>query len=913
MKLDATQWRRLSALLDTALDLPEAALDRWLAQLVGDDAALRPLLLDMLAARAGAKTGDFLDAPPPFDLGAPASPTALSAGATIGPYRLVRPLGQGGMGEVWLAERADGLLRRPVALKLPLLALSRNTLAARFEREREILAPLSHAHIARLYDAGFAADGQPYLALEFVDGVPITHYADTRKLGITARLALFGQVLEAVAHAHANLVLHRDLKPSNILVTPNGEAKLLDFGIAKLMENGQAGGTELTRMTGQALTLDYASPEQIAGAPLTTAADVYGLGVVLYELLTGVRPYRLKRGTRGELEEAIAAADPLLPSRAPLDAAAAAARGTTRAGLRRQLGGDLDTITLKALRKRASERYSSAAALAEDLQRHRAGHPVLARPDHLGYRFARFVQRHKLPMAAAAAVLTAVVAGSAAALWQADVARDEAYRATAVQDFLISIFRANTRDQPDPAKAREASARELLATGAARLRQDRTLPFAARDKLLAVVALLYNEMGLHDDAAVMARERVDALRQQKSTPPEVLASALLQYAGNLQETPQRGQALPVLREAEGLLVARGQGDTRTAGELYSYLAQQLVYTDGVHAKDYAQRASRILHRTAPGSDELLGALFMQYSTLQASDPVAAEAALREAVELARALHGERHALYGDGVLWLADIEASRLENAAAERHFLIADGIAQRVTEATSYARIQVDLRYGRFLCETGRMAQGVARLQQSLTLAAESHRGTGDGMYVAWAHQNLAYAALLRADPDMAASEVAQALEVQRQSGSDDAVARQLELATDIDLARDDPIGAAAALAEARAIRERTGTATEPGFREGLRLREADLLLRAGDPAQASSRYATIVDAPMPDQLRFLTYRLRAGAALARIALDAGQPDQARAHAVTMIERIHGWGNPPQLEALRRHGERLLASSQAP
>src|SRR5438552_7540905 len=340
MKLDSTTWRALSELLDHALDMDEPTRTAWLETLDGEHAALMPLVRAMLARHGGPETGDFIDALPPFDVVDDAS-TAFRPGAIVGAYRLVRELGRGGMGEVWLAERADGLLRRPVAVKLPVLALSRHALAERFAREREILASLTHPHIARLYDAGFAADGQPFLALEYVDGIPLTRYADDQRLGVDARLTLFGQVIGAVAHAHASLVLHRDLKPSNILVTPGGDVKLLDFGIAKLIADGRTSETVLTRAAGNALTLDYAAPEQIAGLPLTTAVDVYALGVVLYELLTGTRPYRLKRGTRGELEEAIASIDAAPPSRVASTEASAAARSTSIARVRRRLGGDL--------------------------------------------------------------------------------------------------------------------------------------------------------------------------------------------------------------------------------------------------------------------------------------------------------------------------------------------------------------------------------------------------------------------------------------------------------------------------------------------------------------------------------------------------------------------------------------------
>ena len=316
----------------------------------------------------------------------------------MGPYRLVRPLGRGGMARVWLAQQAGG---PPVALKLPARPMSSGVLAERFAREREILARLVHPNIARLYDAGFAADGQAYLAIEYVEGVPFTQSCDERRLSVDARIALFLQVLAAVQFAHNNLVLHRDLKPSNILVTPEGHVKLLDFGIAKLLaSDGSAEETEITRLGGHALTIDYAAPEQITGAPLTTAVDVYALGVLLYELLTGARPYRLEHGTLSDIGEAIASVDPVPPSEAAFSDAALLSRSTSQARLRRALSGDLDTIVEKALRKAPEERYASAGSLADDLTRHRAGLPVTARPASVWYRAARLLARLSSPAAA---------------------------------------------------------------------------------------------------------------------------------------------------------------------------------------------------------------------------------------------------------------------------------------------------------------------------------------------------------------------------------------------------------------------------------------------------------------------------------------------------------------------------------
>jgi eukaryotic-like serine/threonine-protein kinase len=302
--------------------VPLAGRDAWVASLPADCADLQPHLRDLLSRAAQVETADFLGQLPhialPEDSAAEEADAELHAGACVGPYRLIRPLGQGGMGSVWLAERADGSMQRQVALKLPHGWWPHSGLAERMRRECAILGALEHPHIARLYDAGLADNGRPYLALEFVEGQPIDAYCrespQRAALAVRQRVQLFLQVASAVAYAHGKLVLHRDLKPDNILVGADGSARLLDFGIAKLLTDGETRDTRLTQLGGRALSPDYASPEQIRGEALGVSSDVYSLGVLLYELLSGVRPYRLTRNSRGELEEAILHGDPRRPS-----------------------------------------------------------------------------------------------------------------------------------------------------------------------------------------------------------------------------------------------------------------------------------------------------------------------------------------------------------------------------------------------------------------------------------------------------------------------------------------------------------------------------------------------------------------------------------------------------------------------
>ena len=425
----AEQWKRVSAHLDRALELDGPAREVWISELERQDAEIGRQLRELLETHDANSAAAFLEYSP---LSEAADYRSYLVGRQFGSYRVLSLLGHGGMGSVWLAERADGLFTRRVALKLIHPALVSRLMTERFSREREILASLNHPSITRLIDAGFAADEQPYLALEYVDGRPITDYCDECRIPIRERLQLLQQVLSAVQYAHAHLVIHRDLKPSNILVTQNGHAHLLDFGIAKLLNEGEAKETELTRLGGRALTPDYAAPEQIAGAPITTATDVYALGVLLYEILTGERPYKLKHDSPRALEEAILHTEPISLGRAMVSEAAAAARATTVKKLSTLLRGDLGTIAVKALKKSPTDRYATANAFDEDIARFLRGDVVLARRDSLAYRVRKFMRRHRLGIAVAGVLMATLIGGLGATSYEARVAglqRDAAVQA----------------------------------------------------------------------------------------------------------------------------------------------------------------------------------------------------------------------------------------------------------------------------------------------------------------------------------------------------------------------------------------------------------------------------------------------------------------------------------------------------
>jgi tetratricopeptide (TPR) repeat protein len=466
--IDSDSWEALDRLLDEALDLPPSERAQWLDELPEAHASLKPRLRGLLA-RAEDPDGRLLSPTIP-KLALEAAPDeeedgSHAAGDVVGPYRLLRSIGVGGMGSVWLAERSDGIISRPVALKLPFRTWQRGAFGERIAREREILGGLNHPNIARLYDAGIAPDGQPYLAIEYVEGRFIDKHCEEQGLSLEARLRLFLQVARAVAHAHEKQVVHRDIKPSNVLVTTEGEVRLLDFGIAKLLEGGLGQETQLTKMIGRAFTPDYASPEQIRGDPVTIASDVYSLGVLLYELLTGTKPYKLRRGSAGALEDAILEADPRKPSAAALDRH----RG-------RAMAGDLDTIVLTALRKRPEERFASVQAFIDDVERHLDGRPVLSRPDRVTYRLSKFVRRRKLPL-----IALVVLAGVSSVA------------------FLNAIQRRSERIQRGLADAQLAAARGL-----------------GRDALRNVDAVLALDPSLPDARLLRARLLIDTGRADRA-------------------------------------------------------------------------------------------------------------------------------------------------------------------------------------------------------------------------------------------------------------------------------------------------------------------------------------------------------------------------------------------------------------
>ena len=613
----------LHRLLDEALELAPEQRAAWLARVGTRHPEQAEELAAMLAAEPELDARGFLaggawDAGPPRP-GAEPGASALS-GRRIGAYTLVAPLGRGGMGSVWLAERSDGRFEGQVAIKLLNLALLDPVGSERFRREGSALARLTHPNIARLVDAGITDDGQPYLVLEHVAGIRIDRYCDERRLGPADRIRLFRQVLAAVEHAHANLIVHRDLKASNILVTPEGVAKLLDFGIAKLLEGEADAGerTELTERGGLPFTPEYAAPEQVTGGAITTATDVYSLGVLLYLLLAGRHPTAPGRNATAQYLSAVVATEPPRLSAAVTTAAAAAPevagdRGSTVAQLRRSYAGDLDNILAKALRKAPEERYRTAAAFDDDLRRFLRTEPVSARADSMAYRAGRFLRRNRALVAAGglvAAALLSTTAFSVDRMREARVQRDAALsagRRARAQSELQSLLMSQLGDKPMTMRDivdRGVSVVEHEYEGDPRLLATTLLELSRRyselgdskerERLLrkaeslAVLsgsereqAELSCEMGDHRrtraeyDSARAAFRRADSLRRLFADPV-VDETCLLREADLALEIGDTTATFAAIRENLANMEARGRTGEPTYLELRSMLAAALA-------------------------------------------------------------------------------------------------------------------------------------------------------------------------------------------------------------------------------------------------------------------------------------------------------------------------------------------------
>jgi serine/threonine protein kinase len=576
-------WDRVAELFAEVVTLPARERQSYINRACGGDVALSNELASLL--RAHDHTSGPLDVAPPFIVDEPDSNAAPEpAGTVVGPYRLLRPIGAGGMGSVWLAERSDGSLKRAVALKRPHASWI-GSAAGRMAQERDILASLEHPNIARLYDAGVTSDGQPYLALEYIEGTPINQYCAAHALSVRQRLDLFLQVLEAVRYAHAHLVIHRDIKPSNILVSVDGRVHLLDFGIARLLDQRP---NDAASPFAAALTPDYASPEQIRGDAISTASDVYSLGVVLYEVMTGARPYRLPSQRAASLASALEKIEIRSPSEAVGDPA-----------LQRSLRGDIDSIVCKTLRRQPDQRYATADALASDITRFLRDEPVSAQPDRLVYRLNKFFLRNRWQSVSAAIAVVALIAGAVLALWQAHAARLEAARAEQVKGFALALLDSADSDQGAGAAT---TAVDLLQAASKRVESE----LAGRPAIAAelMTAIGYGLIGQDraEDAAALLKKAI-ALSTRANGPDDArTVDAQVVYGEALYDLGRNDEAIALLAAATGR--AHRIHDTHAEIDAWRWLASaQLVAGDEAAALTSARAAVTAVPPIGPNADQ----------------------------------------------------------------------------------------------------------------------------------------------------------------------------------------------------------------------------------------------------------------------------------------------------------------------
>jgi serine/threonine protein kinase/tetratricopeptide (TPR) repeat protein len=751
--MDAERWQRLSPLLDALLELDGSARAASLASLRDDDPQLADDLEELLALEAGS---DFLSEP----LITPHP--GVRAGASVGPYELERMLGEGGMGQVWLARRADGLYERRVALKLLRPGLADPGLRLRFTRERQILARLEHPHIARLLDAGISSDNQPYLALEYVEGEPITDWCRARDPGVVTRVQLFLQVCEAVSHAHTNLIVHRDLKPSNILVTPLDDVRLLDFGIAKLLDTPDH-APEHTRTGLRAFTLHYAAPEQIRGEPVTTMTDVYSMGVVLYELLAGRKPYQLKRHSDAQWEDAILNVDPQRPSLAlqrDADGNTAAQAVRRRA---REVAGDLDNIVLKALGKKPEQRYPSVEAMALDLQRWLDGKPVHARPRTMSYRIGKYVSRHRWALSTAAVVSLVLVAALGIVTWQARQAVSESARAQAMQNFVVGLFETAGGV---PAGA-PVDIHRLLDDGERRIERELGNQPVARAELLGVVARLRAGLGDYAAAHELLRRQAAQVDALPDAPPSLrLQSAtdlgrVLRLTGDTEGCLARMQPLlPLARRSEHRLPVPVSAFYTQLGRCQA-AARMLEEARVLYMRSLALRREPL--NDDAGVVENLADLANLHAA--AGDTRRALAASRAALALLRSTVGERHPLAIDLLRALCSFERDSSDTVAAEQYCRRAVALALELRGARHHSTIDARRQLAAVHVDQGRLAEAEAEFRDTLAwLVARLGQDHAD---VARSRASLAIVAWERGQVDAALRDLARSVDSWRRHGN--------------------------------------------------------------------------------------------------------------------------------------------------
>ncbi len=648
--MESDRWNRIGALFDALVELDGEDRARALVELLDQDPDLHDEVQRLLRGDAAIEAG-ALDpvAEPCAVIGLDAFPTDV-AGMRIGPWRVLREIGRGGMGVVYLAERADGQYEQRAALKLMRVSSDPAGLRRRFLRERQILASLDHPHIARLLDGGVSPAGEPYFALEFIDGEPLNSYVASQNADLGQRLRLFLDLCSAVQFAHRQLVVHCDIKPSNVVVNGDGIAKLLDFGIARVFDGELKTAAETQTL---ALTPAYAAPEQLRGEAVTTAADVYALGALLYELLTGVRAHQLANGA--SVQERLAAIDQprlALPSGAATTTQPAAAIAAFPAIAQRVLRGDLDIITATALQADAQRRYASVEALSEDVRRYLSGTPIAARAPTARYRIGKFVARHRIGVALSSAALLALIGALAVALVMGERAREQAIearraaavaleqsnRAEAVRRILVGVFE---QAAPDAHDGKPISARALLETGERQIEATIAAQPAVEADAATLIAELYVQIGVFDRARILLKRALKATEDSR-VPDDVRARVLIGIAAVEDETNAYAEAIEHAQKGLALLGPPSPAMAQTRAKANYVIAHSLFSLDRVDEAEQLLRTALAENIAALGADsDAVADTWVQLGNVHASQfrLEESEQAFRHAISAFKASYG----------------------------------------------------------------------------------------------------------------------------------------------------------------------------------------------------------------------------------------------------------------------------------
>lgn len=910
MNFAAQEWEVLSKLMEQAMELTGRELEDWLNQLPHScpipASVLRELILRTETkpgiaepflnplpsifrsmVLAGATGGSEADARGHEAWIASDEISGVGPGTQCGGYRLISELGRGGMAEVWLAERIDGLVKRPVAVKLPHAGVRASEFARRVHRERDILAGLSHPGIARLYDAGLEA-GRPYLVLEYIEGIALNQHCDRERLTIRGRLKLFLQALAAVQNAHANLVIHGDLKPSNILVTAEGRVKLLDFGISALVSTSAANESDITQLGARAVTPAYAAPEQMAGQRITTASDIYSLGVILFELLSGERPHR----TMGDVTAS------LTPSRSVGDELKAQARFSTRKKLRATLRGDLDTITSKAMEVAPEGRYATADAFRADIEHYLAGEPIMARPKSFWYRTGKFVRRHRLGVVLGAAASLAMMAGLGAVMRESYVARSEARTSAAVQKFIEDIFETSSRRQKDPILARQTTARQLLDAGVRNIGWELNNAPAAKERMLEILAQLYLSFGLDDEAVALNRMKVGLAKKLYGTKDRKVAAALCDLAASMEGSRSVNEREAVLLAAKNILDRNHDFASPARGELLRNLAKHYKNTDQQKALDYANQAVTF-YRRMPASMELAKALYDQAVALALfTNYTKAEISAAESVSIARQAGGEATNSVGEFEELLADLDLRLLRYGAAKKNYELAFQSAKALNGEEHVDTIETEVGLGDFDRQTSQYSDAVGLLKHTLETCLKL-RGSSDPFHTP--QVLLMYGTSLKqsGQPEAAVNVISQAVENRRKNAPESRLLGQAlwwEASTLADLGQYEK--SRRYLDEVSAMGKKTGFNLQ--FEYGLGRFEIALYEKKLDEA------AALIDTfcgPLPDRSPLSLALLRNLTLRARLALAKNDPATALPLAARLSDTVTVSPNRKYLRVWEKEG----------